>query len=46
MKQLVIKYIGAQETTKRILPTHESVTPDVNGLEKLIVNKHFDLNLI
>ena len=37
IKQLVAKYLTSQELAKRVLPNADSVTPDVNGLQILIV---------
>ncbi|CAM6031611.1 unnamed protein product [Sphagnum compactum] len=38
VKLLVNKYLGPQETSKRVLPNAESVQADANGLQILIVS--------
>jgi hypothetical protein len=37
IKQIVAKYYGTQELAKRVIPTADSVSADVNGLQILIV---------
>jgi hypothetical protein len=37
LKQLVLKYLGVNESQKRILPNADSVIADANGLQILIV---------
>ena len=43
VKLLVNKYLGAQETSKRVLPNAESVLADANGLQILIVSVESNL---
>lgn len=37
---LINKYFGAAEAAKRVLPNADSVVPDANGLQILIVDFH------
>ena len=37
VKQMVAKYLTSQEVAKRVLPNADSVSPDLNGLQILIV---------
>jgi hypothetical protein len=38
-----LRYYGTQEASKRILPTSESVSADMSGLEKLMVFSNFQI---